>query len=140
MSMRKRIYRELRGDWKPISIIVAIFVAIILFVPFFPETDIHVRISSDGLYVWVDAPYKPLVFRFLSSSYPRGDYTLNGNVTINGLLITSFSLVNVSFGEYVLVWQSFGKPSSGYYGIIVQLYTFPLSQSAVDYMITSAHF
>jgi hypothetical protein len=108
---------------------VYVSAAILLFVPIFPETVVHVQISSSGNFSdRVDSSSKSLVSRFVSQSYPHGNFTLNGNVTLNGNLVTKFSVHNVSAGEYVFVWQSFGTPSHGDYAVEAQLYELQVSE------------
>jgi len=139
LSRVDRIRRELREDWLPLSIIVVVFFAILLFVPIFPETIVHVQTSGGFISsVWVDSSAKSLISRFFSPSYPQGEYTLIGNVTLNGVLITRFSFNNVSsIGDYEFLWQSFGMPplskSMGSYEIEVQLYKLGVSQNWLEY-------
>ena len=135
MSRGERIRRELREDWLLFSIIVVVFFAILLFVPIFPETIVHVKLS-DGFIVnvWVDSSAKSLISRFFWPSYPQGESTLIGNVTLNGVLITRFSFNDVSsVGDYEFVWQSFGTPplseSVGSYEIEVQSFKLGSSQN-----------
>jgi hypothetical protein len=123
LSRYRRAYRRTQANWLPIALAVMFVVMIVLIIPVFRETDIHIQIGyADNITnVWVDTPNKPLISRLFQPSYPLGAYVLNITITAVGQTSVNFSRINVPIGEYVLVWQN-GVPSSGLYTITVQLY------------------
>jgi len=73
-----------RTNWMPIILIAMLAMTIILIIPFFHETDVHVLIGSLGNIetVWVDTPYKPVISYLFPQSYPLGAYNIY--ITITG--------------------------------------------------------
>jgi len=119
MSRRHRA----RTNWFPIALAIMLVATIVVIIPVFKETDIHVQIGySDNIQsVWVDTPSKPLISHLFPPSYPLGAYTVNVSIAVMGQNVFNFSRVNVPVGEYVFVWQN-GVPTHGLYTITVQLY------------------
>lgn len=109
--------------WFPLALAIIIMTTIVLIMPVWQETDIHIQIGyADNIMdVWVNTPSKPLISRLLPPSYSLGTYTLNVTIALSGQNILNFSRVNVPVTEYVIVWQN-TIPAKGVYTITVELY------------------
>lgn len=134
LSRSRRTYRRTQANWFPIALGIILLITIILIIPVFTETEIHIQIgyADNIMNVWVDTPSKPLISYLFPPSYPLGAYVVNVTVSIANLEIANFSRINVPIGEYVIIWQT-GVPSHGFYNVTVQL--FKLQEQKAIYTI-----
>lgn len=115
-------YRRTRSNWLPLLLIAIFVVTIIMIVPVFPVTQIHIQIDTDYIQnVWVETSNRNLISPFFSPSNPLGAYTINVSIVSTVGISKNFSIQNVPIGEYTIVWQS-GTPANGSYTIKVDLY------------------
>jgi len=129
-----RYRRRIQANWFPIALAAMFIVTIVLIIPVFTETEIHIQIGyTDNITnVWVDTPSKPLSSYLFPPSYPLGTYVVNVTISVTNQEIANFSRINVPIGEYIIVWQT-GVPSHGFYNITVQL--FKLQEQKAVYTI-----
>jgi hypothetical protein len=122
-SLELSRYRRARRNWFPIALAIIIVLTIVLIIPIFQETDIHIQIgyADNIMNVWVDTPRKPLISDLFPLSYSLGAYVVNVSISVASQEIANFSRINVPIGEYIIVWRT-GVPARGYYTITVQLY------------------
>jgi len=111
--------RRHKTNWLPIVLAVMLIVTIILVVPIWEETQIHVLLSVDQIdNVWVERPRTPLISRLFHPPYDVGAYTINITVIETN---ETFLIQNVPQGEYFVVWVAVGIPSEGMYKIEARL-------------------
>jgi hypothetical protein len=121
---KEMLRHKAKANWLLITVAIIFIVTIILIIPIFTETGIHIQIgyADNILTVSVDTPSKPLASHLFPPSYPVGAYTVNITITTNATVVFNVSRSNIPIGEYILVWQS-GVPSHGLYTIRVELYS-----------------
>lgn len=95
------------------------FVTLLLSLPLFTQTHIHVEVRQNQITdVWVETPQVSLISTIIPTSEGVGINTIVITIYPTG---DFFKLNDVPSGEHIEVWVSDGTPKTGTYTIGVQL-------------------
>jgi len=126
LLMVQSAHHRVRVKWLSVALAIILVVTISLVIPVFTETDIHVQVNHAGNIqnCWVSTPDTSLAQRLarVFPSFSSGPYTLQIVINKVGSLASFYFSDNVSEGDYVFVWNAFGKPSRGDWVVQVALY------------------